>query len=601
MTKLPKFKELGLSDKVLEALVKKGFEEPSEIQALTIPLLLNSEKDVVAQAQTGTGKTAAFGLPIIERLEGHKKHVQAIILTPTRELTLQVVEELNSLKGDKDLKMTPIYGGQSIEIQIRNLKRGVDVVVGTPGRVMDHIRRGTLKLDNVSFAVLDEADEMLQMGFVEDIEFILEHTKEDRKMLMFSATMPKEIMNIAQNFMSDHEIVKVEKKTLATTLTDQIYFEVRRESKFEALCRILDLEHDFFGMVFCRTKNDVDEVAEKLVNRGYMADALHGDISQAQRTKVINRFKNARFNVLVATDVAARGIDVQNLTHVINYSIPQEAEAYVHRIGRTGRAGRKGTAITFVTPAEYRKLNLIQKIAQTDIRREDLPDAEKIVEHKKIKLQQDISKLISENEHSDYLKFSRDLLVKHDADWLVSALLKMVCKNDLLPSSYSDLKPKKRNDRRKDRNKKRGRDFGYDAVGADDNEERARLFIAKGKKDDFSPRKLVDYIEQKSRVKGRKIDGVSCFDTFSFVTVSFSDAEKIIESLNSGNKSNRPIVEIAKDSKDDKNKSKNRDKSRARRSKRFGDDFDKNNKKDKRKRDRKSDRKGSAKKRKRNS
>ena len=593
MTKLIKFKELGLSDEVLVALEKKGFEEPSEIQALTIPLLLNSEKDVVAQAQTGTGKTAAFGLPIIERLTGHKQHVQAIILTPTRELTLQVVEELNSLKGKKDLKITPIYGGQSIDIQIRNLKRGVDIVVGTPGRVMDHIRRKTLTLDNVSFAVLDEADEMLQMGFVEDIQFILERTKEDRKMLMFSATMPKDIMNIAQTFMNDYEVIKVAQKTLATNLTEQIYFEVRRESKFEALCRILDLEHNFYGMVFCRTKNDGDEVAEKLINRGYLADALHGDISQAQRTKVINRFKNARFNVLIATDVAARGIDVQNLTHVINYSIPQEPEAYVHRIGRTGRAGNKGTAITFITPAEYRKLSRIQKVAQTDIRRENLPDGAIIVEHKKEKLQSDIAKLISENEHSDYLKFSRDLLVKNDADWLVSALLKMVCKNDLLVSNYSDLQPKKRNDRRR---KERNRDFGYESV-AEEDENRARLFIAKGKKDDFTPRKLVDYIEQKSRVKGRFIDGVSCFDTFSFVTVSFSDAEKIIESLNS-NKSGRPIVEIAKDSKDNKGKDKNRDKSRVRRNKKGkeGRDDYKPSKKNKRKRD-KNERKSSSKKR----
>ncbi|MBP9510782.1 MAG: DEAD/DEAH box helicase, partial [Fusobacteriaceae bacterium] len=364
--KLVEFKNLGLTDKTLKALAKKGYEKPSPIQELTIPALLLGDKDIIGQAQTGTGKTAAFSLPIIENIDENGKNIQAIVLTPTRELAVQVSEEMHALSYGRKIRVAPVYGGQSMEFQIKQLKKGVDVVVGTPGRVMDLMGRGILKIDNLKFFVLDEADEMLNMGFVEDIEKILESTNEDKKMLFFSATMAPEILKIAKNHMKEHEILSVKARELTTDLTDQIYFEVKDRDKFEALCRIMDLATDFYGIVFCRTKNDVNELVGKLNDRGYDAEGLHGDISQNHREVTLKRFKNKKLNVLVATDVAARGIDVNDLSHVINYAIPQEAEAYVHRIGRTGRAGKKGTAITFITPSEYRKLMYIQKIVKTE-------------------------------------------------------------------------------------------------------------------------------------------------------------------------------------------------------------------------------------------
>ena len=311
--------------------------------------------------------------------------MRAIVLAPTRELAIQVAEEINSFACGRKLKIVPVYGGQSIELQIRQLKKGVDIVVGTPGRVLDLIDRKILKLDKIEYFILDEADEMLNMGFIEDIEKILESfTNNDKRMLFFSATMPKEILKIAENHMrKDYEILKVETKELTTNLTDQIYFEVKQKDKFEALCRIIDLEPDFYGIVFCRTKNDVNELAGKLNDRGYDAGELHGDITQNHREVTLNRFKARKLNILVATDVAARGIDVNDLTHVVNYAIPQEAESYVHRIGRTGRAGKEGTAITFMTPSEYKKLLQIKRITKTDIRKEKLPEIKDVITFKK--------------------------------------------------------------------------------------------------------------------------------------------------------------------------------------------------------------------------
>ncbi len=373
MSNLENFRALGLAEETIQALEKKGFEEPSKIQALTIPKLLENKIDIIGQAQTGTGKTAAFGLPIIEKITPGNGVVQAVILAPTRELAIQVAEEMNSFTGSRRISILPIYGGQSIDTQLRRLRRGVEIVVGTPGRVIDHIKRGTLKLGNVDFFILDEADEMLNMGFIEDIETIFSATPKEKRTMLFSATMPKRIQILARKYMQDYELLKVETKNLTTDLTDQIYFEVHEDSKLEALSRIIDIEEEFYALVFCRTRNKTDDVARKLSDRGYDVAALHGDITQHQREKILNSFKKGRIKILVATDVAARGIDVEELTHVINYSIPQNPEAYIHRIGRTGRAGRQGTAITFITPSEFRKLMRIQHETKVEIRREKLP------------------------------------------------------------------------------------------------------------------------------------------------------------------------------------------------------------------------------------
>jgi ATP-dependent RNA helicase DeaD len=403
---MEQFEELGLSQAALKALKQKGFEEPTPIQVKTIPLLLRDDRDVVGQAQTGTGKTAAFGLPIIEMMSEKSKNVQAIVLTPTRELAVQVAEEINSLKGKKRLSIVPIYGGQSMDQQLRSLKKGVDIVVGTPGRVLDHIKRRTLKLDAISHLVLDEADEMLNMGFIEDVREILRNTGLDKRTMLFSATMPPAIMGIAKKYMGEYEVIRVQDKQLTVSLTDQIYFEVSLANKFEALCRIIDIEEEFYGLVFCRTKVDTDKIANHLIDRGYDADALHGDLSQGQREKILNKFKNRRITILVATDVAARGIDVQDLTHVINYALPQDPESYVHRIGRTGRAGKEGTAITFITPEEYRKLQYIKKSAKTDIRKARLPGVKDVINTKKLRIQSDLAEIITSRPQTEYLEMS---------------------------------------------------------------------------------------------------------------------------------------------------------------------------------------------------
>ncbi|MBW6458231.1 MAG: DEAD/DEAH box helicase, partial [FCB group bacterium] len=350
MTQKKTFTDLGLSDNSLAAVRAKGFEEPTAIQMMTIPVMLKQDRNIIAQAQTGTGKTAAFGLPLIDLLDPAQAKVQALILTPTRELAIQVSEEIYSLRGNTPIQIMPIYGGQSIDQQLRRLKKGVQIVVGTPGRIIDHLKRRTLDLRHIQHLILDEADEMLNMGFIEDMEEIMKHTNPDKRTLLFSATMPERIRELARTYMNGYELLKAKEEDTITHLTEQIYFEVKASEKFDALCRIMDFEDHFYGLVFCRTKQDADALVTGLLSRGYDVEAIHGDISQAQRERTLNRFKKKSINILVATDVAARGIDVNNLSHVINYTLPHDPESYIHRIGRTGRAGNEGTAITFITP-----------------------------------------------------------------------------------------------------------------------------------------------------------------------------------------------------------------------------------------------------------
>ena len=525
VNKLEGFAALGLSEKTIKALAKKGFEEPSPIQALTIPVLLKGEKDVVGQAQTGTGKTAAFGLPILEMIDKSNGNVRAIVLAPTRELAIQVAEEINSFASGRKLKIVPVYGGQSIEQQIRQLKKGVDIVVGTPGRVQDLIDRKILKLDKLEYFILDEADEMLNMGFVENIEKILESTNKDKRMLFFSATMPKEILKIAENHMrKDYEILKVESKELTTNLTDQIYFEVKQKDKFEALCRIIDLEPDFYGIVFCRTKNDVNELAGKLNDRGYDAGELHGDITQNHREVTLNRFKARKLNILVATDVAARGIDVNDLTHVVNYAIPQEAESYVHRIGRTGRAGKEGTAITFMTPSEYKKLLQIKRITKTDIRKEKLPEIKDVILSRKHRIIENIKNILQEGDLNGFADMAKDLLKEGNPEEIVASLLKSAYEDVLDTSNYNEIE-----------------EATVDHTG------KTRLFIALGRVDKITPKKLVEFIVKESNIDSSKIKGVEVYENFSFMNVPFAEAEVIIDIFKKVRKGRKPLVEKAKD------------------------------------------------------
>ena len=543
MNKLEKFRELGLSDKTLKALSKKGFEEPSPIQALTIPVLLKGEKDVIGQAQTGTGKTAAFALPILEKIEKSTGKIRAIILAPTRELAIQVAEETNSFAFGRNLKVVPVYGGQSIELQIRQVKKGVDIVVGTPGRVLDLIDRKLLKLDEIDYFILDEADEMLNMGFIEDIEKILSFTKADKRMLFFSATMPKEILKIAENHMrKDYEIIKVESKELTTNLTDQIYFEVKQKDKFEALCRIIDLEPEFYGIVFCRTKNDVNELAGKLNDRGYDAGELHGDITQNHREVTLNRFKAKKLSILVATDVAARGIDVNDLTHVVNYAIPQEAESYVHRIGRTGRAGKEGTAITFMTPSEYKKLLQIKRITKTDIRKEKLPEIKDVILSRKHRIIENITNILQEGNLNGFIDMAKDLLKEGSPEDIVASLLKSAYEDVLDTSNYNEIE-----------------EATVDHTG------KTRLFIALGRVDKITPKKLVEFIVKESSIDKNKIKGVEVYENFSFMSVPFAEAEVILDIFKKVRKGRKPLVEKAKEkSKSESSETETKEKSSVR-------------------------------------
>ncbi len=524
MEKLAGFKKLGLSDNCLEALLKKGFEEPTQIQKMIIPIFLAKDVDIIGQAQTGTGKTAAFGLPLIEKLKGGSRTPQVLILTPTRELALQVAQEINSLKGNKDIQIAAVYGGQSIEEQLRRLHRGVDIVVGTPGRILDHLSRRSLHLQDISHMILDEADEMLDMGFIDDVEEILKHTNKNKRILLFSATIPQRIVSLAQKYMRQYEIVRVTPEQLTTSLTDQIYFEVAYSDKFEALCRIIDVEHEFYGLVFCRTKIDVDEIAKKLIDNGYAAEALHGDVSQYQRERILDKFKKKRINVLVATDVAARGIDIANLTHVINYSLPQDPESYVHRIGRTGRAGKEGTAITFITPDEYRKLVFIKKIAKTNIRREKLPGIAEIIQTKRKKIKERLSAILESDAYTDYLSLADDMLKERDAQKVLAAILKYTFGDELDEKSYNEIK-----------------DVSVNTKG------KARLFVALGSIDRINPHKLAEFIKEKTHIDSRKIQDIRIFENFSFITVPFEEAEIIIQTFKKLKTGKRPIVERARE------------------------------------------------------
>lgn len=547
MSNLDKFKKLGLSEKSLLAIGYKGFEEPSPIQDLTIPLLLKNEKDIVGQAQTGTGKTAAFGLPIMDMVEENSGKVQTLIMTPTRELAVQVAEELSSFRGGRKIGVLPIYGGQSYDQQLKRLKKGVEIVVGTPGRVIDHINRGTLVLDKVKFVVLDEADEMLNMGFIEDIELILSKTPTEKRVLLFSATMPKRILILAENYMNDYQLVKVSTKQLTVDQTDQIYFEVRASDKFEALCRIIDVEQEFYALVFCRTKLKVDHVANALIDRGYEAAALHGDISQAQRERILEQFKKKKISILVATDVAARGIDIDDLTHVINYSIPQNPESYVHRIGRTGRAGKEGTAITFITPSEYRKLMQIQQVSKSEIRKESLPKVKELIKLKRARIVRELEEIIVDEGCLENLQLAKELLADYPAEKVIAALLAHAYKDEFSENKYVEIFEPQR--KQKSRQRQRD-DFSPDQAGS------TRLFIALGRKDMMTPRKLVNLIQDEAMVDANLIDDVRIYDNFSFANVPFEEAEHIIETFRKKGKDKKPLIVKAK-GKDDLQKKKN--------------------------------------------
>jgi ATP-dependent RNA helicase DeaD len=526
------FESLGLSEKTLALLKKKGFEEPTPIQALAIPLLLTGGVDLVARARTGTGKTAAFGLPLVERLCGPADHVRALVLVPTRELAIQVHAEITSLRHGARPRICAVYGGQAMSLQLRSLERGVDVVVGTPGRVLDMIHRGSLDLSRVEYLVLDEADEMLDMGFTEEIDAIFEAVNPDRRVLMFSATMPDAVMRVARKRLRDFKTIEDHAETAATELTEQIWLEVREQDKLEAFCRIVDMQEEFYGLVFMRTRVDADRVGQSLEERGYPVETLHGDFTQDHRERVMARFRSRKARILVATDVAARGIDVEGLTHVVNWSLPQDSYAYVHRIGRTGRAGNEGTAITFVTPYEYRKLIRMKEEAGSKLRKGSVPKVSDVIDARRGRAIARIHSVAEDvgAEGSPWLTLADEILADTEARVALASSLSVAFAGTLDPERYGEIDESLREDRP-------GR--LVDQTG------QTRVFISAGRRSGLDRKNVASMIRRVSGLPDRLIDGIQVFDAFSLVSVPFDAAERIIRE--SRGSEDLPRMRVAKE------------------------------------------------------
>lgn len=434
------FNDFGLQNNVVKALSTMGFEEATAIQVQTVPVALQG-KDLIGQAQTGTGKTAAFGIPLIERLDEASGQIQGVVLTPTRELAVQVAEEINKIAQFKNITALPIYGGQDITRQIKALKKRPQIIVATPGRFMDHMRRKTIRLDAIEIVVLDEADEMLNMGFIDDIKEILREVPDNRQTLLFSATMPRAIQEIAQQFMTEPTLISVKSKEVTVPNIEQQYMEVAEKQKFDVLCRMLDIHSPELAIIFGRTKRRVDELSEALTKRGYGAEGIHGDLNQAKRDSVLRKFKEGTIEVLVATDVAARGLDISGVTHVFNFDIPQDSESYVHRIGRTGRAGKTGLAITFVTSREIDHLRLIERATNRRMDRRTVPSMAEAMEGQQ---KMAVEKLLetSGGDLHTYKMLAEQLLEDVDSVTLVSAALKLLTKEpDMTPIRLTEEAP----------------------------------------------------------------------------------------------------------------------------------------------------------------
>lgn len=502
------FTDFKIDTQIIKAIHDMGFEEPSPIQEACIPTVLGG-KDTIGQAQTGTGKTAAFGIPIVEKVTLEPK-IQALILTPTRELAIQVSGELQKISKYKKVKTLPIYGGQFIGHQIRALHQGVHVIVGTPGRILDHIRRKTIKLQDVKMLVLDEADEMLDMGFIEDIEAILKVVNKERQTLLFSATMPPEIKRLSKRYMHDPTVIATNQSKVTAPLINQIYYKVLERNKLESLCRIIDSQEVDLGIIFCRTKKGVDELSEALQSRGYLTDGLHGDLSQQQRDKVMKAFRETSIEFLIATDVAARGIDVENVSHVINYDIPQDPESYVHRIGRTGRAGRHGLAITLVTPREMKHLRSIEHTTKGLLEPMDLPSAEEVLERQKeLWRKQIVEQLNNDDQQPLFEEIINELEGEYDVKELAVSLLKIAFA-DTLPIEPKNI-------------------YDFGETGA--TRGMVRFFMNVGRNVNMSRENLVQEISTLVGIPKNTIGRIDIFDKFTFLEVPEDAAPFVYEAL----------------------------------------------------------------------
>ena len=523
------FSELNLRKEILRAVSEMGFEEATPIQSQAIPVVM-SGSDVIGQAQTGTGKTAAFGIPILQTVDPSNKKTQVIILSPTRELAIQVADEIRALaKYMHGVKVLPVYGGQEISKQIRSLKGGAQIIIGTPGRVMDHLRRRTIRCDHVNKIVLDEADEMLNMGFLEDMETILSALPEERQTLMFSATMPQAIQRIAANFQKDPQIVRVVKKELTVPKVTQYYYEVKPKNKLEVMCRLLDLYDPKLSVVFCNTKKQVDELVQGLQGRGYFAEGLHGDMKQASRTQVLSAFKSGSINVLIATDVAARGIDVEGVDCVFNYDLPQDNEYYIHRIGRTGRAGKSGAAYTIISGRkQFYELKNIASFIKADIARAELPGRDEIVARKAAHVNEKILSAVESGKYescrADVQKLMESGLSAED---IAVALLGMRLSKDTknIPEIISVPR---------DNGGKGGR---YQKGG------KVKLEISAGRSSRLAPNFVLGALVDATGMPGKSFGKIDIYDKFTTVEVPEADTEHVLDSM-TGTKINGQKITI---------------------------------------------------------
>jgi ATP-dependent RNA helicase DeaD len=550
-----KFNELSLSAEMQQAITEMGFTEASPIQSEAIPHLLAGH-DVIGQAQTGTGKTAAFGIPLLEKIDGKSRNTNALIMCPTRELAQQVAQELKKLaRFKKGVVILPIYGGEQIQKQINALKRPTHVIVGTPGRIIDHLERRTISFEHVNCVVLDEADEMLNMGFREDIEMILSKIPGEKQTVLFSATMPKPILDITRRFQKNPKLVKVTKNELTVAAIEQIYFELSSSQRTEVMARLIDLHNLKLMLVFCNTKRKVDEVVQQMIGLGYKADAIHGDLNQSQRNNVLSKFKAGRVNILVATDVAARGIDVDNVDAVFNYDLPLDPEYYVHRIGRTGRAGKSGKAFSFITGRnESGRLREIEHYSKVRIERHNPPSRKELLELSKQKLGDKIKELTTGSDQTQYDKMIRDFMDQGiTLHQLAAGLLRMhLAPVEISSSQASSKEYDRRSGDRGQRGERGERGDRSERSGPRERFPRkgnmVRLFVSVGKKDRISKGDIAGAFASLSGIHGEDIGIIDLYEKFSFVEVMEKDLNRVLESVNGNKVKGRKVnIEIAKD------------------------------------------------------
>ena len=533
-----KFEQLGLNESLLLAIKDLGFENPSEVQEKAIPVLLEQNTDLVALAQTGTGKTAAFGFPLIQKIDAENRNTQALILSPTRELCLQITNEIKLYsKYIKGLHTVAVYGGASITEQAREVKRGAQIIVATPGRMQDMINRGLVNIKNIDFCILDEADEMLNMGFYEDICSILSDTPDEKNTWLFSATMPAEVARIAKKFMAAPVEITVGSKNSGSATVSHEYYCVNARDRYEALKRLADANPDIFSVVFCRTKRDTQAVAEKLIEDGYNAAALHGDLSQAQRDGVMKSFRGRQIQMLVATDVAARGIDVDNITHVVNYQLPDEIETYNHRSGRTGRAGKLGTSIVIITKSEIRKIHSIERIIQQKFQEKTIPSGIEICEIQLLHLANKIKDTEVDHEIDNYLPAINEVLDGLSKEELIKKMVSVEFNRFInYYKSKRDITGERSNDRERSSEPREIR--AGDPV---------RYFINIGSRDDFDWMQLKDFIKETLDLGRDDVFKVDVKEGFSFFNTDGEHTDKVMSVLNGYDMNGRRInVEISK-------------------------------------------------------